>query len=273
MRLVNIMQASATGTPLGAFLGALMRRFDLPKLLRNLSRSDMQSNYGKFGNWTKKVKAEVLGQLLRVEKICRQSGLTAESSVKELRERIGKDEKHILNTLGTQIAGIRNDIVRQMERLIYLEIPQSNVALFDPEEPLFGQLVYNNFKSSRYDISEAGKCLALDRSTACVMHSMRALEPGLIATSKKAGFIPTRDDWGTIIDGIETRLTPTNVNYIKDKKTREFLRPAATQFRHFKDAWRNHAMHAREKYTSEEAESIFRSVKSFMMQIAKRLKE
>ena len=44
-------------------------------------------------------------------------------------------------------------------------------------DPLpFGEPVGEAFPSAQYDISEAGRCLVLKRSTACVLHLMRALE-------------------------------------------------------------------------------------------------
>jgi hypothetical protein len=47
--------------------------------------------------------------------------------------------------------------------------------------PLFGIKVFDNLSDANYDIEEAGKCFALGRNTACVMHLMRALEVALKA--------------------------------------------------------------------------------------------
>lgn len=44
----------------------------------------------------------------------------------------------------------------------------------------FGADVAKNFPSAEYDIQEAANCYALGRYTATVMHSMRALEAGLV---------------------------------------------------------------------------------------------
>jgi hypothetical protein len=40
-----------------------------------------------------------------------------------------------------------------------------------------------------------------------------------------------------------------------------------------KDGWRNYAMHAREKYTEEQAEDVYRSTRSFMRHLATKLSE
>lgn len=275
MRLVYLTQAGASGTRLGAFLEAVMREFELPVLLLNLSRSEMQSNYAKWGDWDDHVKQQVMAQLRKVSGVCAKSGITGEEAAAELANRIENDDPQILENLGAHIAAVRNEIIRGFKKMSYLEIPAGDVGFFDPQEPLFGQEVHNNFPSSHYDVSEAGKCMALDRSTAAVMHLMRALEPALMAMAKDVGLIPQREDWAKIIEEIENRLNPNinNPNYIKDRDKREFHSPAATQFRHFKDAWRNHAMHAREKYTPEEARVVYIAVKAFMMHLAKRIKE
>jgi hypothetical protein len=39
---------------------------------------------------------------------------------------------------------------------------------------------------------------------------------------------------------------------------------AATTFRHFKDAWRNHVAHSRDSYDDEQARRIFDNVVAFM---------
>ena len=61
-----------------------------------------------------------------------------------------------------------------------------NVPYYETR-PLFGPDVFNNFSSANDDIDEAGKCLALGRGTACVMHLMRVLEVGLAALASALG--------------------------------------------------------------------------------------
>jgi hypothetical protein len=52
-----------------------------------------------------------------------------------------------------------------------------------------------------------------------------------------------------------------------------FFSEAATHFRFLKNGWRNHAMHARVKYTEEEADEIYRSVRALMRHLSERLCE
>jgi len=48
---------------------------------------------------------------------------------------------------------------------------------------------------------------------------------------------------------------------------------AATQFRFIKNAWRNHAMHARATYDETQAREIYNSVGAFLRQLANHLRE
>jgi hypothetical protein len=52
----------------------------------------------------------------------------------------------------------------------------------------------------------------------------------------------------------------------KDKQ--HFFAEAAKDFRYFKNAWRNHALHFHEQYDASEAKLILDRVKTFMMHLA-----
>src|SRR5207245_2918398 len=69
---------------------------------------------------------------------------------------------------------------------------------------LFGEPVEIKFPEVADDIKEAGKCLALDRSTATVFHLMRVLEVGVarFATKLKAT-IRTDQAWGLILGEVK----------------------------------------------------------------------
>ena len=58
-------------------------------------------------------------------------------------------------------------------------IPAGKEGFFDPVEPIFGLDVESKFSVMSEDIAEAGKCLALERSTAAVFHLMRVMEIGV----------------------------------------------------------------------------------------------
>ena len=144
------------------------------------------------------------------------------------------------------------------------------------ESPLFGDHVDEAFPSAQYDISEAGRCLAFRRQTACVVHLMRALEFGLSNLATTLGMNLTNKNWDTIINDIEKEVRSRNKGSHGEKWKNEdepFFSEAAAHFRLIKNAWRNHAAHARTKYTDEEAKEIYESVRAFMRHLSQRLSE
>ena len=167
---------------------------------------------------------------------------------------------------------LRERIEHELEgKAIYFV--SSQVELLESTEPLFGLTVDERFPSARFDISEAGKCLALGRSTASVIHLMRALEVGLGCLAVALGLTLTSENWNTVIEKeIRSRTKTSHGKKWKDQDE-SYYAEAATHFRLVKNAWRNHAAHAKVKYLPEEAAEIFQSVKSFMRHLAKRLGE
>lgn len=140
----------------------------------------------------------------------------------------------------------------------------------------FGSAVHDASPSASFDISEAGKCLALRRGTACVMHLMRALEVALGALAKDLGVENKSENWNTLLNRITEEIRSRNSKtHGEDWKEKDepFYTEVATSFRLFKNAWRNHAMHARDKYSEDEAEKIYRSVKDFMQHLSERIAE
>ena len=169
---------------------------------------------------------------------------------------------------------LRQRVVDELEGKAFYYVSDHVDLLSDL--PLFGEQVDEAFPSARHDITEAGRCLALRRSTACVLHLMRALEPGLASLAAALGVDHADAYWQNIIDRIEKEIRSRNKGTHGKKWKDEdepFFSEAATHFRMIKNAWRNHAMHAKDKYTDEEAEKIYESVRSFMHHLSARLSE
>jgi hypothetical protein len=106
---------------------------------------------------------------------------------------------------------------------------------------------------------------------------MRALEPSLGSLAAEFGLSFERANWNTILDQIESRVAaigtgsgPHAANWRDDKR---FYSEAAAHLRLIKDAWRNHAMHLRDRYDEERAEAVFINVKTLMKHLATRLSE
>ncbi len=134
--------------------------------------------------------------------------------------------------------------------------------------------VVKAFGSAEYDMREAARCIALDRWTASVFHSMRSLEFGLVALADVFNVPSDRTNWQQIIDHIEIAIKGISPNrgpqWRDDEK---FYSDAALQFRFFKNAWRNHVMHGRDTYDEDRAIEVYRHMKSFMRHLSTKLSE
>jgi hypothetical protein len=106
---------------------------------------------------------------------------------------------------------------------------------------------------------------------------MRVLEHGLRALAKDVGLPFEKDTWGNIIKKIKDKIEDfykTSPKTPSEIERAQFLSEAATDFRYFKNSWRDHVSHLR--YTCEHREEallILNRVKSFMDHLSKRLSE
>jgi len=94
-----------------------------------------------------------------------------------------------------------------------------------------------------------------------------------LAKSVKVPF-PKKYDlktWGTLIDDIEGKIGKMG----KKTKSVDFYSGAASQFRYFKNAWRDFVMHMKERepYDYYEAARVMEHVRDLMRHIAPKLKE
>lgn len=156
------------------------------------------------------------------------------------------------------------------------------------QERLFGDEVYDNFKSARGDIREAGNCLAAGCGTGAVFHLMRASEVGMRVLAKDRrtqGYIDGKLDsqqWGLVIGDLEKKiggmdklsaaLWPSDA--VRQSQIR-FYHVALMSVRGFNSAFRRHVSHAHDGafYNDEEAAAVLSYVEPFMRELATRLDE
>jgi hypothetical protein len=154
------------------------------------------------------------------------------------------------------------------------------------DREIFGELVHKNFPSAVEDIREAGNCYATGNNTACVFHLMRVLEHGLRSLARKVRIkappppTPPKkprkrrpvdlEEWKGLIDRLEEKIRDIE----RQRKTPQrqvklqFYHGAAAQFRHFKNAWRNHVMHSHESYDRHDAAKVMEHTREFMQHLA-----
>jgi hypothetical protein len=156
----------------------------------------------------------------------------------------------------------------EMEARLLLVLPSANAHFFG-DAPLFGNVVDNVFPQIAYDIAEAGKCRALGRWTAAVMHLMRVLEAGLEALARHVG-VEQGQNWNADLNAIEGRLRAIK-RTVEGPEEEQWAAEAGVHLRFIKNAWRNSAMHPRERYDEERAVQIFDNTRTFMQHLAGKL--
>jgi hypothetical protein len=160
---------------------------------------------------------------------------------------------------------------------LFLHVERRDKPLYDAVA-LFGVEVRDKFLSATYDIEETGKCLALGRSTASAFHSIRCLEAAIRGIARCLGIPdPTRAsdrNWGAVLGTVRDELArrwPGSSNRMSGDG--EFFDNAYTALAAMQNPWRNATMHLDQKYTPDEARTIFETVKGFMQRIASRMDE
>jgi hypothetical protein len=218
-----------------------------------------------------------------INEVANEFGLQRAS---ERLERIASVESPSLSLLLFHLRELDLAILRDLGERKFFYMPADRVEFFYQDE-LFGPLVEANFKSTSFDVCEAGNCYATGRYTGCVFHCMRVVEKGLHALVRDlnnqfgTAIVFNKDieyiNWGNIIDKIESEIGKLlNPNHKPPLAPSDlaFYSQAAKEFVYFKVAWRDNVSHSRSSYDDpDEVKAIMNHVHAFMNQLATRLTE
>jgi hypothetical protein len=178
-----------------------------------------------------------------------------------------------LSEIAILLRELNNNLMVELSSAYFLVIPADRRFIYEQPHPIFGLETHDAFPGARRDIAAAGRCYALDEWTACVVHLMRALEYGLRWLATRVGLQPeevANENWKNVIDRIEKKIREMEQLSKSPTKSEnvQFLSEAATQFRWFKDAWRNDAAHGRMSFDEREGIPIFLHISDFFRHIA-----
>jgi hypothetical protein len=197
-------------------------------------------------------------------------------------QRIGKDfESPVTHAeLHWKFDALMSLMKSEASKRVFLSIPRYRQIYYVGEDgksaTIFGPDAEKAFASAIPDMIEAGNCYALGRSTACVFHSMRVLEPGLRVMAADVGETFDVQQWHTIIELIESKIRAQAKAMPPGAPKGErlqFLSEAAKEFFYFKDGWRNHVAHAKASYDEPQALSVLTHVQIFMRHLSTKLSE
>ncbi len=186
-------------------------------------------------------------------------------------------EDTLMRELGTLRQALQDDLTEYKAF-----IPSLEQAQYYDRPKLFGDRVYQNFKSARQDVLEAGNCYATDNFTACVFHLMRVAEHGMRALAidlkiKKVGKHPLAyAEWGPVCGALATK-----VKTLQNKPGRGPIKSAllkrygdaASQADFINEIWRKDVSHARQPYNGPDALSALTRVREFMQSLSGWLQE
>jgi hypothetical protein len=182
----------------------------------------------------------------------------------------GAMDGNYLYTLEKYLETMITSFINAMSESQVFVMTGSASAYLNASVPLFGQQVDDAFPTANIDIIEAGKCRALSRWTASVMHLMRVLETGLQTLATHVG-CAHQNNWNDTLNQIENALRGVQKK-TDGKEAEQWAAEAGTHLRFIKNAFRNHVMHPLENYDEERAISVFENTKSFMQHLAIRVK-
>ena len=186
-------------------------------------------------------------------------------------DRLLKEDKGLsLEDMSVLIEQIETRLFDELETRHVFVLDQMHATHFDGLG--FGPEVAAQFPSAAFDLDEAGKCLALSRSTAAVFHLMRVSEIALHAVHSCLGIttplVGNDRNWGKILNRIRD-----NINGRKNFMENDLFQEIYALIDAIKDAWRNATMHVEHKKTEEEAEVILICVRALMKKLAARMDE
>lgn len=223
---------------------------------------DVIMRTGPGDNLYEKIKA--LGDFLR-EHDLELSTDRAEVILEKMRAGVHRSE------VSDDVGDLNNRIRDELKRRTLLIISSKSRQFFDQNAaPLFGDEVFNKFVDSADDIAEAGKCLALERSTAAVFHLMRAMEAAVKILGEKleatvmdanGEFLP----WGKIVANIKPKIDAMPRGPGQDA----WLELHA-MLHSVNRAFRTKTAHPVRKYSMDDAEKAFSAAKAFMQEMAER---
>ncbi|MGH6857845.1 MAG: hypothetical protein ACRECP_09480 [Methylocella sp.] len=169
-------------------------------------------------DWTVET-GQIGGTLGELQREAQRLGL---SSVDKHMSRIHESIKPGMNNLimRDMINELYNRMLDELSDRVFLNISPEDAEYYRQSKPLFGQDVESKFSQMSEDIAEAGKCLAVSRSTAAAFHLMKVMEIGVQKFGDKLGVsLSSEKHWQNILDEINKAIK----RWIKSQCTRRYM--------------------------------------------------
>jgi hypothetical protein len=224
----------------------------------------------------KRKKSALPALLGSIGRICSEVHLEVSSDyISEIRSKLPEMAN---STLAVKLNELQSIVVLELQKQLFMFIPPEEARFYE-KSSLLSSLASENFPSTLKEITEAGSCYACGLHTACVFHSMRALERPFQSLAKELRVSLSKDielaTWGQLHVEIDKKLgiLRNQKHTIKRDQELAFYSQANLEFGYFKDTWRNFVAHARKDYDGPQAISALNHVVAFVEILGTRLKE
>lgn len=249
---------------------------------------EMQIAQGRNSNFPPSFISELKEKASSLADQCESLGLIASAgAARDVDEWIGKMmavgegnivPPEIMARIRGYVREVQTTLRREAESRRFLVIAPEKQKFYEPAAPLFGSDVATKFPSIIADISEAGKCLALGRSTASAFHSIRCLEAGIRAIARCLNIAdPTRArerTWGKVLsaikDEVDRRWPFANQRMMGDGELFSGLYGSLAAIQ---NPYRDSTMHLVTNFSDEDASYVFEMVRGLMTRIAAKMDE
>ncbi|HEY0393672.1 MAG TPA: hypothetical protein VGD01_04175 [Candidatus Elarobacter sp.] len=218
----------------------------------------------------------VRGTLPVLERLAALLGMASVAAQAErVRTLLDRPAGSTYDAMESAVFDLLSRLADELKARRFYYLPAYHAALYESQQPL-GNDFESAFPSVVFDSREAAKCLALDRSTACVLHLMRVLDGCMQhGINPRLGITSTRPSWGAYIRAIRTAVATkpklAKVNWMKDAA---FFSQLADDLDAIRLVWRNPATHdVAQQYSSEEAATIMAAVRHFVTHLSRRVRE
>ena len=196
------------------------------------------------------------------------------AQLKRIKESLADASFGTFATMNQQLQELMNRMWDELDSHTFYQIESGKSRYYEEPGKIIGSEIASAFPTAASELSEASKCYGIGRNTACVFHSMRALEVPLTCMAKVFGVSADHTNWQNIIDQVEAGIRDLAKSKPKNwKQDQEFYSQAASYFIVVKDAWRNYTAHMRGKYDEEEAIRIMDNTCSYTKKLGTRLHE
>jgi hypothetical protein len=202
--------------------------------------------------------------------------LSLQAQVKRTFERASQHDSDDIHDLRVIVGEISHNIVSELASHLFFFVASELKWHYLTPERVVGQAFEMAFPDAVKDSHLGIQCYVLDQWTASVFHFMRVLEHGIRHICSLVE-IPSEniqlENWKNILDQVEKKIREMEKLPRSEEKVEnlKFLSEAATNFRYFKDAWRNHVSHSRATYDSIDAKRVMDHVIDFMQHLAKQI--